>query len=286
MKKKCLKKKQPGEKPSCPSKTSKKNPNPNFIKAYSKEEIDKLKKIFNSLSEKNYKDRPISLGLKTSPNIIKDDIPLLEKIFSITSFSFVTPLEIKYKEEYENNNNALKKEKEIEKEKCSICQYNFYEEEEEKISNIKKEKKFDEYLKINLNVILLDKCTDHFFHIECISMLVKNKESFKCPVCSKIYGILYGDMPDGTMKAFITENRHCSGYKDVGTIVIDYFFPGVLVTQERIEDATYQIQRKEKNFLDCLSQPLIEDLLLLLEPQSQQEEIRALFGTAFIIKQV
>lgn len=33
-----------------------------------------------------------------------------------------------------------------------------------------------------------------------------------------------GDQPDGTMEHRVC-NHHCSGFEDVGTIVIDYEFP-------------------------------------------------------------
>ena len=74
-------------------------------------------------------------------------------------------------------------------------------------------------------MILLKNCHDHFFHIECLDLLIGDKKSFKCPNCSKIYGILIGDQPPGSMSAHISYNFHCSGFEDCDTIVIKYDFP-------------------------------------------------------------
>ena len=112
--------------------------------------------------------------------------------------------------------------------KCSICQYNFYEDDEDikdKKNGIDKSSDFDKLYDKEINVILLKNCHDHFFHLECLDLLIGNKNSIKCPNCSKIYGILIGDQPKGTMYAHISSNMHCSGYEDCDTIVIDYDFP-------------------------------------------------------------
>ena len=73
------------------------------------------------------------------------------------------------------------------------------------------------------NVVLLENCVDHFFHIECLDNLISGKTSFKCPVCSKIYGILTGNMPYGTFNAY-KFNQRCQGY-NCDSIVIQYNFP-------------------------------------------------------------
>ena len=62
-----------------------------------------------------------------------------------------------------------------------------------------------------------------FFYIDCLTNLINNKDNFKCPNCSIIYGILIGDIPKGTMSAYISQNTHCKGYKNIG--IIDYYFP-------------------------------------------------------------
>ena len=56
-------------------------------------------------------------------------------------------------------------------------------------------------------------------------MLIGDKNNFKCPNCSLIYGILIGDQPKGYMSAYISEYTHCDGYEDEGTIIIEYHFP-------------------------------------------------------------
>jgi len=58
-----------------------------------------------------------------------------------------------------------------------------------------------------------------------LNSLIGEKNYFKCPNCSKIYGILLGDMPYGTMKISKNKTMHCSGYNNVETIIINYQFP-------------------------------------------------------------
>jgi deltex-like protein len=53
-------------------------------------------------------------------------------------------------------------------------------------------------------------------------MLIGDKDWFKCPVCSMIYGKMMGDQPPGKMTVSIEPNMHCDGYSDVGTIIIYY----------------------------------------------------------------
>lgn len=57
-------------------------------------------------------------------------------------------------------------------------------------------------------------------------MLIGDKEWFKCPVCSMIYGKMIGDQPEGTMTWSVNEWMKCDGYPDVGTIVIHYSMRG------------------------------------------------------------
>lgn len=189
------------------------------IKEYENEIVDKFKSLYEKLSKNEYNDKPEYLNITSSPYISEDDLKVLNKLSMITKFKLISNLEILYKSKYEEHNKISN-----EKDKCSICQFNFYEDEED---DKKKEElfPFDSYLKKDINVILLDKCADHFFHIECLSMLIGDKDNFKCPNCSMIYGILIGDMPYGTMTAYISKNTHCDGYKSNGTIIIDYYFP-------------------------------------------------------------
>ena len=136
---------------------------------------------------------------------------ILSKLSKITKFYFISPLHILNKQRYENSK---------ERDKCSICLCEFYEdifveyEKNPQNENILENEPYD--------VILLENCVDHFFHIECINNLVGDKNNFKCPICSRIYGTLIGDMPEGTFYAYITPDR-CSGY-NCNTIVINYYF--------------------------------------------------------------
>jgi len=70
--------------------------------------------------------------------------------------------------------------------------------------------------------VLLSKCADHFFHLECLQGLLGNKKFIKCPNCNAIYGILTGDQPPGKMLARITKDK-CKGY-NCNTIEIFYDF--------------------------------------------------------------
>ena len=190
------------------------------IKEYPKEIVDKFKSLYDKLSKKEYTDKPEYLDIVSSPYISEDDLKVLNTLSMITKFKLISNLEILYKSKYEEHNKISN-----EKDKCSICQFNFYEDDD--VDDKKKDEllSFDIYLKKDINVVLLDKCADHFFHIECLSMLIGGKDNFKCPNCSMIYGILIGDMPYGTMTAYISKNTHCDGYKKNGTIIIDYYFP-------------------------------------------------------------
>lgn len=195
------------------------------IDKYSDETKDELKKLYENLINKKFEDKPKYVNIVSSPHINDSDMEVLDKLSTITKFNLITPIEILYKEYYESFHKISN-----EKDKCSICQYVFYEKEEEN-NNKDADKKddkintFENYLEETINVVLLDKCTDHFFHIECLSLLIGDKDNFRCPNCSMIYGILIGDMPYGTMTAYISKNTHCDGYKKNGTIIINYYFP-------------------------------------------------------------
>ena len=160
----------------------------------------------------DYSEKPEYTGL-TMQEILDQKIQIiLPKISQITKYSLISPLEILYKQKYE---------KAKERDKCPICLCEFYDdilnEFEKNPSNV------DFLVNIPFEVILLEKCEDHFFHIECLNDLIGEKNSFKCPICSKIYGILEGDMPHGTFSAYKTSQK-CSGY-NCDTIVINYNFP-------------------------------------------------------------
>jgi len=106
---------------------------------------------------------------------------------------------------------------------CPICMDNFYDVHVDK--EFKKIKEDDEKLKLHYNVIVLDDCQDHYFHINCLLELKGDKSFIKCPICFKIYGMQIGDQPEGTMIAYIDEKLKCSSYEKYDTITIFYHFP-------------------------------------------------------------
>ena len=186
---------------------------------------EKLREIYELIKSNKYEKKPNDVYLNAVSNTLINEKykKVLEKISNITQYSLISSIELIYKFNYEKINKTSN-----ELDKCSICQYNFYEDDEDikdKKNGIDKSSDFDKLYDKEINVILLKNCHDHFFHIECLDLLIGNKESFKCPNCSKIYGILIGDQPNGTMSAHISSNIHCSGYENYDTIVIDYDFP-------------------------------------------------------------
>ena len=87
-------------------------------------------------------------------------------------------------------------------------------------------KPLDQYTSHEIDTIKLFKCEDHFYHIECLSNYIQKKEEgFKCAICQKIYGLIIGNMPPGTMKARINKTLKCAGYYNCDTIIIDYNIP-------------------------------------------------------------
>ena len=183
----------------------------------------KLKEIYDLIKEGKYEKKPVDIYINNINNELIDEKEkdILNKISSITKYNLISDIELLYKFNYEKINKTSN-----ELDKCSICQYNFFEDENKQEKSENDElPDFDELSKKKLNVILLKNCHDHFFHIECLDLLIGNKKSFKCPNCSKIYGILIGDQPPGSMSAHISYNFHCSGFEDCDTIVIKYDFP-------------------------------------------------------------
>ena len=183
----------------------------------------KLKEIYDLIKEGKYEKKPVDIYINNINNELIDEKEkdILNKISSITKYSLISDIELLYKFNYEKINKTSN-----ELDKCSICQYNFLEDENKEGKSVNDElPDFEELFKKKLNVILLKNCHDHFFHIECLDLLIGDKKSFKCPNCSKIYGILIGDQPPGSMSAHISYNFHCSGFEDCDTIVIKYDFP-------------------------------------------------------------
>lgn len=177
-----------------------------------------LKILYENMKANDYSLKP-EYTVKQIPK--ESNESFLISFSKITKFKLISPIEIMYKFHYDIHNKLS-----LEPDKCSICQYVCYENDEDKTPFESKEKlSYEELLAIVSDVILLDKCVDHFFHIDCIKMLLAGKKSFKCPNCSKIYGILEGDQPNGTMRAYINSKMDCKGYPKKGTIIISYHFP-------------------------------------------------------------
>lgn len=138
----------------------------------------------------------------------------INKIKKISRFKIISQLELYYKHKYEEYHKIS-----FTEDICSICQYTFYE-------NLKKntlEKMLEEDIQEQNHVILLENCSDHYFHLECLEMMIGDKDFTKCPNCNKIYGIMTGDQPPGTMKVKILKKNKCDGFK-CETIEMSYEF--------------------------------------------------------------
>ena len=176
-------------------------------------------KIYDNLKNKDFKTCPnYSNGLTIeNSKLSNNNLNLLKKLSKITKYALISPLEILYKEQYGIFNQTTK-----EREKCPICLCEFYDNIiSEDTKNIALKELFSYYPQ-EIDTIKLFKCDDHFYHIECLSNFIQEKTGFKCAICQKIYGIIEGNMPTGTMKAYLNDNTHCSGYQNLGTIVINY----------------------------------------------------------------
>ena len=181
--------------------------------------------ILIRINKKDFSNAPnYSNGLnKDNINISPNNKLFLEKLINITKYSLVTPLEILYKEQY----NIFKKITN-ERDKCPICLCEFYDDiiTDYSKDNEIKDDDFEKYYSHEIDTILLSKCEDHFYHIECLINYIQGKNGFKCAICQKIYGVIMGIMPSGTMKARLEEKIHCNGHPNVGTIIIEYNFKG------------------------------------------------------------
>jgi len=120
-------------------------------------------------------------------------------------------------------------------EKCCFCMFEFFDDinkmsYEQLVEDLKNEGDED--------IIELEHCGGHFFHIGCLKNYISTQTStyIKCPICCHIYGVMIGeyptkkylmlgDQPKGTMKSYVDKRMHCAGYEKHGTIVIEYNFP-------------------------------------------------------------
>ena len=173
---------------------------------------EQLTNLTIKIQEGNFTEKPKHIQIDDQSLLDPQLKFILSKILKITKYSLVSPQQILYKQKYEKSK---------ERDKCSICLCEFYEDE----LNLYEQNPDDctIFETFQFNVVLLENCVDHFFHIECLNNLIGDKTSIKCPVCSKIYGILMGNMPYGTFNAYKIEQR-CQGF-NCNTILINYNFP-------------------------------------------------------------
>ena len=185
--------------------------------------LGKLNSIYNNLQQKNFTSPPnFSNSLtKETANISSQNRQLLDQILKTVKVVYITPLEIIYKEQYDLAKNTSK-----EREKCPICLCEFYDDVDSDNKNFVLQP-MQVYISHEIEVVKLFRCEDHFYHIECLNNLIKDKNGggFKCAMCQKIYGILEGTMPPGTMTAKISKSSRCDGYPHDKTIVIYYHIP-------------------------------------------------------------
>ena len=174
--------------------------------------------IYNNLKNKNFTSAPNysnHLDINNS-NISQTSLNHFQYLSQITKYDLISPLEILYKEQYGIFNKTTK-----EREKCSIYFDTFYDDIIKDNQNIILQD-FNSYFNHKIDVIKLYECEDHFFHIDCLYEYIKEKTGFKCPICQKIYGIIKGDMPPGTMTAIVNDKLKCEGYENKRTIIINY----------------------------------------------------------------
>jgi deltex-like protein len=182
-----------------------------------------LNDIYIKLQQKNFISPPnfANTLTKETANISPENRQLLDQILKSVKVVYITPLEIIYKEQYDLAKNTSK-----EREKCPICLCEFYDDVDPDNKNFVLQP-IQVYLNHEIDVVKLFRCEDHFYHVECLNNLIKDKNGggFKCAMCQKIYGILKGTMPPGTMTARISKSSRCDGYPKDNTIVISYHIP-------------------------------------------------------------
>jgi hypothetical protein len=213
------------KKKNIPKRTKKSNKNESQIL---KESAKKEEKEFEMVFPEDYLEflEQIEKNMKEyseKPKYIEKPYDQKNKVFQkltkLGGFKIISPLECYYKLKYEQFHKLS-----LEEDKCSICQFNFYD-DDLKDKSLQEVKEINEKQKNEYDCVMLNKCSDHFFHIECLQNLMGDKESVKCPNCNKIYGIITGDQPKGTFRAYSTKDYKCTGYEKYETIVLDYEFP-------------------------------------------------------------
>lgn len=177
--------------------------------------------IKQDLSNRNFLVKP--QVFKKTIKASKETNKFLNRISEVASWKSISPVEQFYKHNYEIHHKIITSE-----DQCSICQFPYYSHKDDQplhnmeINNFLEN--YNSHCEDKGEVIQLNHCLDHFFHTECIHQLLGNTSFIKCPNCFKIYGVLTGTQPKGTMKARILKNVHCDGFS-CDTISIEYHFP-------------------------------------------------------------
>ncbi|XP_041856448.1 E3 ubiquitin-protein ligase DTX1 [Melanotaenia boesemani] len=71
----------------------------------------------------------------------------------------------------------------------------------------------------------------HSFCRGCLAQAFRHKPV--CPICGQVYGVLKGVQPDGgTMEVSTKRSSHYPGYEKYGTIIIQYYIPGGIQTDD------------------------------------------------------
>ena len=177
--------------------------------------------IYNKIKSNDFSNAPqYSNGLDiNNANLSSNNKPHFQQLSKITKFNYITPLEILYKEQYGKFNKTTN-----EREKCPICLCEFYDNIITDSTNSTNLDQLDKYISQEIDTVKLFRCEDHFYHIECLLNYINQQTGFKCAICQKIYGIIIGNMPPGTISVNVNDKLKCAGFPNNGTIVLSYNF--------------------------------------------------------------
>ncbi|KAF4093759.1 hypothetical protein AMELA_G00005590 [Ameiurus melas] len=106
---------------------------------------------------------------------------------------------------FRNKTKVNVKEKESEEDKCPICLDTFTHKRKVKCG--------------------------HEFCKECLKQIIKSSGEI-CPLCKKIFGILKGNQPEGTMEVQHYKHTDLPGFPRCGTIIISYHIPNGIQKSE------------------------------------------------------
>lgn len=122
-----------------------------------------------------------------------------KKLRQLTSFTCISVGELVAQVKKEIN--ELKTRREGEDVICPICQCELFENldfqsaESQKAAQVK-------YISGEIPhdyVIMMDRCSDHYFHLECLESQLSSNTFLECSTCMLTYGVKTGDQPPGTM---------------------------------------------------------------------------------------